>query len=109
MSNVVSEVVRGLSANLIVENDSGAKLKIDEQDTKLLEEKQLLLKEKRKKILDAAGFGTNIFEGTEPIPKGGTSTSPPQAGALSGVDPNDAGVDLSGIMTAGGRNWRDMI
>jgi hypothetical protein len=109
LSNVVSEVARGLSANVIVENNTHAKPKADEEHAKLLEEKQALLKEKRRKMLDATGFGTNIFEGTEPISKAGDPSSPPQAGALAGVDPNDAGVDLNGIMAVAGRNWRDMI
>ena len=80
-----------------------------EKYEELLAEKQELLKEKRRKMLDAAGFSTNIFEGTEPIPKAGNPSSPPQAGALAGVDPNDEGVDLNGIMAIAGRNWRDMI
>ena len=111
LSNVVSEVARGLTSNLVVENKPApyTEPKKDEKYEELLAEKQELLKEKRRKMLDAAGFSTNIFEGTEPIPKAGNPSSPPQAGALSGVDPNDEGVDLNGIMAIAGRNWRDMI
>jgi len=111
LSNVVSEVTKGLASNLVVENKSTPKVQPenDEKYQQLLAEKQELLKEKRRKILDAAGFGTNIFEGTEPIPKAGNSSPASQAGALSGVDPSDPGVDLNGIMAIAGRNWRDMI
>ena len=74
-----------------------------------LEEKQRRLKEQKRKMLNATGFGSNIFEGTEPISQGGSPDSPGQSGALAGVDPSDAGVDLSGIMSVSGRSWKDMI
>jgi hypothetical protein len=109
LSNIVSEVTRGLTSNMVVENKVQTPQVPDKEHMKLLEEKQELLKQQRRKMLNATGFGTDIFEGTEPISKGGKSDSHPQAGALSGVDPNDAGIDLSGIMAVAGRNWRDMI
>jgi len=76
-------------------------------------QKQQQLKEQKRKLLDAAGFGTDIFAGSEPITGGITTESKDpsggQAGALSGVAPNDPGVDISGIMAVGGRNWSKMI
>jgi len=107
LSNVVSEVAKGLASNVIVENKVAPAP--DKEHIKLLEEKQELLKQQRRKMLNATGFTTDIFEGTEPISKAGKSDSHPQAGALSGVDPDDAGIDLSGIMAVAGRSWRDMI
>ena len=109
LSNVVSEVAKGLASNMIVENKAAPSVAPDKEHVKLLEEKQDLLKQQRRKMLNATGFATDIFEGTEPITKAGKSDSHSEAGALSGIDPNDAGIDLSGIMSVAGRSWRDMI
>jgi hypothetical protein len=106
LSNVVSEVAKGLTSNMVVESKVAPTP--DKEHMKLLEEKQELLKQQRKKMLNATGFTTDIFEGTEPT-RAGKSDSHPQAGALAGVDPDDAGIDLSGIMAVAGRSWRDMI
>jgi hypothetical protein len=60
-------------------------------------------------MLNATGFGNEIFEGVEPLVKGGSVSNEPQAGALAGVDPGDAGVDISGIMSVANRNWKDLV
>ena len=49
--------------------------------------------------------GVNLFEGTEPLAKGGTTSPAATApGALAGVDPSDSGVDISAFFNAGA-NW----
>jgi len=65
------------------------------------------INETRKKMLDAIGKssynGVDLFEGTAPIASAGNpgeSTSP--QGALTGVDPGDPGVDISGLMKNAG-------
>ena len=40
---------------------------------------------------------SNVFEGTEPLREAGSINSPPSPGPMSGIDPNDAGVDISGL------------
>tara|TARA_R110000824_G_scaffold234072_14_gene422585 strand:- start:1113 stop:1568 length:456 start_codon:yes stop_codon:yes gene_type:complete len=124
LSSVVSEVVRGLRP--LQENRQAArsntsinrelelqKKQLEEQTLRAQEETRDRLKEQKRKLLDAAGFQTNIFEGVEPLSKGGVPSSDgaadTQAGALAGVDPNDAGVDLSGIIALSGREWKKMI
>ena len=69
--------------------------------------------EDKKRILDAIGKssygGVDVFEGTTPLKKGGTaaSTGTPSS-ALEGVDPSDAGVDISSLL--GGANvWKQLI
>jgi len=109
LSNVISEVVRGLNSNVIVEKKVVDNRELDTQRLQILEEKQRRLKEQKRKMLNATGFGADIFEGTEPISQAGAPDSQGQGGALAGVDPNDAGVDLSGIMAVSGRSWKDMI
>ena len=55
------------------------------------------------------GF-SGIFDNVEPISKAGSPGSPQSQSPLSSYAPNDAGVDISGIMAiAGGKNWKNMI
>ena len=64
----------------------------------------------RKKLLDEIGKdafnGVDLFEGTTPIRDNGTPSATSQADPLAGRDPDDAGVDISGIMALGGKNWK---
>ena len=48
--------------------------------------------------------GVNVFEGTEPVVE-----SQEKGQALSGVGPNDAGVDISGILNIAGGKWNHLI
>ena len=121
LSSVVSEVVVGLSP-MLIENKNystqprGSKAKqkeialLEQQRVALEEEKMLAIKEQKRKILDATGFGSEIFEGVEPISSGGSpGSAQPNAGALAGVDPSDPGVDISGIMALGGHKWNKLV
>ena len=121
LSNIISEVVRGLqpihrqSSVPAPNNDkiSFQQQQLEEERQELEYQKQQQLKEQKRKLLDAAGFGTDVFAGTDPITGGITTEnkeqSNRQAGALSGIAPNDPGVDIAGIMALGGRNWGKMI
>ena len=120
LSNLISEVVKGLQPIHTQLPVSVPNKQVEFQQQQLKEqrhemeyEKQQQLKEQKRKLLDAAGFGTDIFEGTKPITGGITTEnvkpSSDSAGALSGIDPNDPGVDIAGIMALGGRDWGKMI
>jgi len=67
-----------------------------------------VLKEQRKKLLDAIGKdsygGVNIFEDVTPT-RAQTSTT---AGSspLGDVDPGDPGIDISGIVALGSKKWK---
>ena len=65
--------------------------------------KQNQLQENRKKMLDAIGQssynGIDLFEGTTPMSSAGDPSGETQAQSpLSGVDPSDPGIDISGLM-----------
>ena len=90
----------GATQQLVVED-----MRQDEDEMKKmqLQEKQKRshkITETRKKMLDAIGNdsynGVDLFEGTIPLTRGGSSssTAAPQ-GALSDIDPSDTGVDIS--------------
>jgi len=128
LSNVVSEVARGLSP-LLVENRNSQPIHqnntvpeleqallsshkselLEKQRAELHEEKQRMIKEQKRKILNATGFGAEIFEGVEPIASVGNPDAPSSPGALADVSPSDPGVDISGIMALGGHKWNKLI
>ena len=104
LSHIISEVANGLSVstrNVVTEqrkeapNPAYNKRRIFDQEQK----KSKALREQKKKLLDAIGKdaygGVNVFEGTTPAPAPSNGSSP--QGALSGVDPRDPGVDISGL------------
>jgi len=113
LSNIISEVMKGIQPAqqqtthqpiAIVEQQ---KL-LEQQRIELQEQRQRLMKENKRKLLDAAGFGVDVFQGTNPIQEA-DDPSNGQAGALSGVAPNDPGVDINGIMAMANRDWGKMI
>jgi len=119
LSGVISEVVRGVQPQTIINQPPPKHVQLKEQ--KALEEnrKQMLAqrheteKQRRRKLLDATGFkDLDIFEGTEPMTSKGEireSASPAAQGPLSGVAPGDAGIDISGILAVGnGQNWKKL-
>ena len=112
LSSIISEVVKGIQPlqqpqvqrmPVMQEN----KL-MQQQRQELEEQKYQMMKEQKRKLLDAAGFKTDVFAGTQPIEEA-ADPSNGQAGALSGVAPNDAGVDINGIMAIANRDWSKMI
>tara|TARA_Y100000592_G_scaffold93443_1_gene156637 strand:- start:785 stop:1198 length:414 start_codon:yes stop_codon:yes gene_type:complete len=113
LKNVISEV---LKATEISKADQGLDqtkqfLKKDRKEVEISQKQKL--SETKKKMLDAIGKssygGVDLFEGTTPLSKAGTtSTSPSPSSALEGVDPNDSGVDISGLL--GNSNvWKELL
>tara|TARA_R100001443_G_C3298079_1_gene164551 strand:- start:74 stop:490 length:417 start_codon:yes stop_codon:yes gene_type:complete len=111
LSNLVAEVAFGIAKaqGTLVE---GGK---QPQDTKAAQElkeeqqearRQKLLETKRK-MLDAMGNQnmSNVFEGTEPLKSAGSPQASPAQGPMAGRDPNDAGVDISGLFSVAGQKW----
>jgi hypothetical protein len=98
LSNVVSEVVKGLGTQTIVEASSVAPPKV--QAPLVPEPQNVNLKQHRKKLLEAISRdsfnGVDLFEGTAPLTRHESSNAPPGATDLG--DPRDPGVDISGIL-----------
>jgi hypothetical protein len=111
LSNIVSEVAQGLGRTPLVE----AAPAVREVDNTALREAQSAQRmqeaqQRQQQLLSAIGTdaygGVNVFEGTTPLSKGGSiSTEPSARGALSDVDPNDPGIDITNIMDLASGRW----
>ena len=112
LSSIISEVVKGiqpLQQSPVQQRPVMQENKLmQQQRQELQEQKYEMMKAQKRKLLDAAGFGVDVFSGTEPIEEA-ADPSNGQAGALSGVAPNDAGVNIEGIMAVANRDWSKMI
>ena len=114
LKNIISEVVKAVGQPQPEQIAAATQQTFAEQASLEAAEKQKQkLTETRKKMLDAIGKdsfgGVDIFEGTTPMKKGGSpNSSVTPSSALEGVDPTDAGVDISSII--GSSNvWKQMI
>ena len=116
LSTVITEVVKGTHATST--RNSQPKLQTEQKQEASFINRQEILEEKRKadlkrrrKLLDASGFGgVDIFEGTEPLNEsGGPSKNSSPQGMFSDLAPGDSGVDISAIMNIGsGHNWKKL-
>tara|TARA_Y100000114_G_C11759608_1_gene328814 strand:+ start:3039 stop:3455 length:417 start_codon:yes stop_codon:yes gene_type:complete len=114
LSNLVAEVAFGITRaqNQILEtqsfNSTKQSQKAAQENKKEIEEAQRKkLLETKRKMLNAIG-GANmqgVFEGTEPL-RGEASSNPHSP--MSGLDPQDAGVDISGLFGLAGKKWKQL-
>ena len=106
LSSVVSEVVKGMGQPIVETKQKFPTKQKPQYETD--EQAKARLQERRKKRMEAVGGaaynGVNLFEGTTPAPAQGEASH----GALSGVDPNDAGVDISAVMGKSAAIWSKM-
>ena len=109
LSGLISEVLKGTNSlepspiKLTNEN-----LIVEQQERK--EAHMEKIKETKKKMLDAIGNesynGVNLFEGTEPLRKGGSQGPPGAASPLENYAPNDPGVDISSLFSS---RWKSLV
>ena len=105
LSNIISEVARGLGSTPVITEAQSPKNNTMNLES---ENEAKIRLERKKRMLDAIGRdaynGVDLFEGTTP--------APPQQeqgkGALSGIDPRDPGVDISGILGSSAA-WKQLI
>lgn len=118
LSNIISEVASGLAGSaLMTETPSHPQSQINKQEQQAqinLEEKRRMMEQERQDRIRALNEstskkfgGVNIFEGTTPVPADRQTSAAP--GALSGVDPSDAGVDINGIAALAGGRWNKIL
>tara|TARA_B100000927_G_C16308984_1_gene406641 strand:+ start:242 stop:649 length:408 start_codon:yes stop_codon:yes gene_type:complete len=111
LSNLVAEVAAGITkaqSQFLTESKPAANSQLLKEKRQASEnEKRKRLLETKKKMLDAIGGDrmSGVFEGTEPLPNAG-STNPHSP--MSGRDPTDAGVDISGLFGLAGHRWQEL-
>ncbi len=110
LSNIVSEVARGLgNQEVIREMKEERPRQVPVDNSARLDE----MRERRKGLLDAIGKdafnGIDLFEGTNPIRDSWNPSPTAQASLMHGQDPDDPGIDISGILAVGGKNWKALM
>jgi len=110
LSNIVSEVAKGMKDNLIVETKQKPDKRLFNEDLQIKRksnESRVKLQDHRKKLMESIGGdaynGVNLFEGTEP-----TSHTEPKQGQTDLGDPSNAGVDISSILGKSSQIWKGM-
>jgi hypothetical protein len=107
LSNVVSEVAKGMQGNLVTETQERPQRRQNRMP-KVDKTKKVL--EQRKKMMDAIGTdaynGVNLFEGTEPLSSQEATDN--AGGSVDLGSPRDAGVDISSIMGSASKIWKAM-
>jgi len=101
LSGIISEVMQGLQGTTrqpIVEKKV---IKSNQPNPALLQARKDL-EETKRSLQESTGL-SGIFEGTTPMRSSGNKGS--KHGALRDQDPNDPGVDISGIMKIAGGAW----
>ena len=106
LSTIISEVVQGVGQPIVETKQRFPKKQQPQYETD--EQARARLNAKRKKMMDSIGGeaynGVNLFEGTTPAP----AENQQGQGALSGVDPNDPGIDISSFMEKSSAIWSKM-
>jgi Txe/YoeB family toxin of Txe-Axe toxin-antitoxin module len=111
LSNVVTEVTKGLQAGMIVENTNTSTVNKKAEVTKKTSAKtRKKINEHRAKLMNAinkdAYNGVDLFEGTQPMTS--HETAAPKPGAVDLGNPSDSGVDISSLMGGASKIWNAM-
>jgi len=120
LSEIIAEVAFGITKaqSLMVEQEEKHTPQapqtppvVDKHREELAEEQRRRLLETKRKMLDAIGGEkmSKVFEGTEPLRSAGSPAGPSAPPSpLSGLDPNDSGVDISGLFSLAGNKWKTL-
>jgi hypothetical protein len=109
LSNIVLEVAQGLGRTTLVEAKQPV-VDTSAEEAASRQKRQKAITEQKEQLLSAinkdAYGGVDVFEGTSPLSTGGkVSSSPETQGPLSGIEPDDPGVDISNIIGIAGNRW----
>lgn len=108
LSSVVSEVVKGTGNTIVEVKQQPAQTQPKQQRPKLETDDEAIARRKKLEETLVGRLGVNVFEGVQPLSTGGRDNVPTQTNAgnpLSGLDPNDSGVDISGLLKVTG-GWK---
>jgi len=118
LSSIISEVMIGTQAAVLKEQAPAPskpkrRVETDDEAMRRLQERKRQANNQKRKLLDAIGKdaygGVDLFEGTEALSSGGNPDAGTQAqGALSGYAPDDAGVNIDGLLNLSGNTWKKL-
>jgi len=107
LSNVVSEVVKGMHAAPLVEVVQKTKTPEFNTASNKSSESRKKIAAHRKKMLEAIGSdaynGVDLFEGTSPM-----TNNEPRPGTVDLGAPGDSGVDISSLVGNAAAVWKAM-
>ena len=110
LSNIVSEVTKGMQGSVMVEAAPKQSKKMFDKNlrtTHAVDNKQKL-KEQRSALMKSIGKdaynGVNLFEGTEAMTA--QESSGPKAGSVDLGNSKDAGVDISSLVGNASQIWK---
>ena len=116
LSSIISEVMIGTQAAVLKEQAPAPskpkrRVETDDEAMRRLQERKRQANNQKRKLLDAIGKdaygGVDLFEGTQALSSGGNPDAGTQAqGALSGYAPDDAGVNIDGLLNIAGGAWK---
>jgi hypothetical protein len=113
LSNLIKEVALGIGSQQTIVETKAPEREHDfsRQRVELQEEAQRAMADKKRKLEESLGGGfEGIFDNVDPIKSAGSPGQKTSNSPLSNYAPDDAGVDISGIMAlGGGKNWKNMI
>tara|TARA_R110000824_G_scaffold5670_9_gene26111 strand:+ start:43237 stop:43629 length:393 start_codon:yes stop_codon:yes gene_type:complete len=103
LSGIIKEVAQGMSGNIVSE---AKRPPVDRADIERQEEElERTRQEKIRRLNETISFGeVNVFEGTKTIPAEASGQN-----ALSGVSPDDSGVNIDGIVALASDKWKRLI
>ena len=111
LSEVIAEVAYGLTkAQSLLQENNNKKQEafLEQQQAEEQESRRKKLLDSKRKMLDAIGKDSmkGVFEGTEPIKSAGVPGQTAVPGVLSGVSPNDSGVNIDSLFGSVGTKWQ---
>jgi hypothetical protein len=119
LSGIVTEVANGIaSSSMIVENSRQNKdssknemklknLKEQQETAEILERDRQARIKRLNESMKTKLNDVSVFENTSPAAPEPSNAQAPDA--LSGVAPDDPGVDIAGILNLAGGGWKRMI
>ena len=113
LSGIITEVAKGLQGTpqrSMAQESAPQKQTIQSsQPSQAVIEARKSLEETRRQLQESTGL-KGIFENTSPLASGGSPTSSGGGGhgALRDMDPNDPGVDITGLMNIAGGAWKQI-
>ena len=111
LSGIITEVAKGLQETpqrSMAQQSAPQKQTIQSsQPSQAVIEARKSLEDTKRQLQESTGL-KGIFENTSPLSSGGSVSSSPSAkgGALRDMDPNDPGVDITGLMNIAGGAWK---